>query len=101
MATFKETKVLNGEKLRNLCIKNNYYTKGNNIEYTAMFEKYCGGFYGQKKITFVKIEEVANNIFQHSNWSEYEKSYRDIEIIEKIIFELLNDCCISLVEIKE
>lgn len=90
----KETRKIDHLKVRSLCVKNNYYTCGTNEEYGKMFS-HCKG-----KMTIRKIENIAKDIFNHSDVETFKNRYgcSDEELIENIAFELINDCCYTTVE---
>ena len=70
------------ERVRQLCIERNLYTRGNNEEYAAMFAM-CKG--EAKKV----IPEVAKDILAHS----------DTEMTElDLVSALYNRCCLRWVE---
>ena len=71
----KEVRVLSAQDLRSLCIENNYYTRGDNEEYSNLFE-WVGK---QHNMTTTKIMQVAQDIFEHS--SAKVQSEQDIESI--------------------
>lgn len=55
------------EEIRALCIKYNWYTKGNNNEYSGMMTKYCC-----KKATPTKVLSMAQDIADHSEFNDVE-----------------------------
>lgn len=90
----RETRMIDKTKVRSLCVKNGYYTRGTNKEYVNMFSR-CEG-----KMTIRKIEYIAKDIFNHSDVETFKNRYGcgDEELIENIAFELINDCCYTVVE---
>jgi len=64
---FTETRVLSGYQLRKCCIAHDWYTRGDNKEYNALFEKLpfdeCGC---REHITAEKLYELASDIHAHS-----------------------------------
>ena len=53
-ATYKEERYMDRDDLRNLCIKNNWYTRGNSDEYENLLHT-CGG---NKKI--ITTDDILN-----------------------------------------
>ena len=51
-------------------------------------------------MTIIKIEYIAKDIFNHSDVEKFKSRYGciDEELIENIAFELINDCCYTVVE---
>lgn len=64
----KETRKLDMYDLRTLCIKHNWYTRGDNEEYGNLltFANDCDN------ITTEDIVKIATNIHEHSEIGEYE-----------------------------
>lgn len=72
-------RIWHAEDVRQFCMKNNYYTNGNNEEYTAMLN-----FVENNDPTPENIYEVARNILNHSSSLGYE-FYRDDSTSEDIL----------------
>lgn len=60
----KEFRLLTPFKLRNLCIKNNWYTRGTNDEYNHLLRELTHD--GREHMTTEDIEAVALDIMGHS-----------------------------------
>lgn len=75
---FTETRTLSMSDLRNLCIKNNWYTNGNNDEYNELLTSVKN-----KNITTNDIIDIANDIINHSDLNF------TIETLENVCFEIL------------
>lgn len=58
----KEIKRIDTDKLRGICIKNNWYTKGNNEEYSNMFSM-CD----VDNVTTELLYEIAKDIYEHTD----------------------------------
>lgn len=58
----KEFRQLSKSDLRSLCIRQNWYTLGNNEEYNKMF-----GMTEKANLTTEDIVEIATDIKEHSN----------------------------------
>lgn len=78
-ASCKERRVLYASDLRELCIKNRWYTKGTNEDYNNLFDSIR-----KKEITSDMIIDIAFDIFQHSNLQEESFYY--------VIFEVGRTC---------
>lgn len=74
-ASCKERRVLYASDLRELCIKNRWYTKGTNEDYNNLFDSIR-----KKEITSDMIIDIAFDIFQHSNLQEESFSYIMFEV---------------------
>lgn len=90
----KEVRKINVDKVRSMCIRNDYYTEGTNRAYMAMFEM-C------KTVnpTTDDFEKIATDIMEHSDtcdWSE-RTGLPELAMIECIMFELINDCTITTI----
>lgn len=59
--TYKETRILYKDDLRNLCIKHNWYTCGTCKEYSVLLDK-CE----KDNITTGDIVDMAEDILSHS-----------------------------------
>lgn len=81
---FKETRTMSASKLRALCIQRNWYTRGTNEEYSRLFDKLndCCGC--PEHLTTEKLVEIAEDIWDHSNITDY--------TIETVLFELARNC---------
>ena len=82
----KETRKLNKEDLRQLCIKRKWYTRGCNFEYGKLlaYAENC------ENVTTAVIVEIAEDIYYHSD-KEYWKDH-DGSPIENICFEVASVC---------
>ena len=60
--TIKEIKKINVDKLRSMCIKNNWYTRGTTSDYNNMFKMCQKG-----NITTNQIYKIAKDIYEHTN----------------------------------
>ena len=88
-----ETRKIMTSKVREMCIRNQYYTSGTNEEYDKMFQK-CQLDYS--------ILEIAKDIFEHTdiNLHMYQVGCSERELLESICFNLINDCTYTLVDIE-
>lgn len=76
----KETRKIDGIKVRSACIRYEWYTAGDCEEYDHMFDF----IRNLNTVTTDDLEMVAKDIKEHSD-TEYE--------ISDIMFVLANDCC--------
>lgn len=83
---FTEKRMILSANLRALCIKNNWYTCGNEDDYNELFGKII-----KDTITTTDIAEIAQDIKEHSI-TEYE--------ITSIMFEIAR-ICTTFFEAKE
>lgn len=79
-----ETRHLTTAKVRRLCIKNNWYTCGDNEEYAAMFAKLHDEEGNLVHMTADKLFEIAEDIYAHSEITDYS--------IEAVVCELARNC---------
>ena len=66
--TVKEIKRIDTNKLRQICINNNWYTKGSNADYLKMF-KMCD----KENITTNQLFKIAKDIYIHTDIDEAEE----------------------------
>lgn len=74
-ANCKERRVLYTSDLRELCIKNKWYTNGSNEDYNKLFDSIR-----KKEITSDMITDIAFDIFQHSDLQEEAFSFVMFEV---------------------
>lgn len=92
----KEIRKINSSKVRQMCIKDNYYTKGTNNEYENLLLNLCN----DKNMTLKKIEKIATDILQHSDWQSKSRSYgcEYDELLKSVMANLINECCYTFIE---
>lgn len=87
--TIKEVKKMDTSKVRNMCIRCNWYTAGNNADYENMFSM-CND-----NITPEKLYEIAKDIYEHTNVDKAKEGcssdYDDLDNISDMMI-YLNDC---------
>lgn len=91
----KVTYTMYSAKVRQLCIDENYYTRGDNKDYKHMLFTLCKGK------TLRAVEKVAEDIIKHSDVAELKIRYsgHDINDIKKIIMmDIINECAYVSVE---
>lgn len=86
----KEIKRMDSDKLRNMCINNNWYTAGTSADYNNMF-KMCE----KDNITINQLYKITKDIYRHTNVSHANtgcsSEYSDNEnILNMMIY--VNDC---------
>ena len=96
----KEFRRIDGGTVREMCIRNDYYTMGTSREYENLLMNLCGGMYQGVEATTEVIQKIAEDIFQHSDEEAYNRKYGG-GMFESIAFELLNECCTIHVEIEK
>lgn len=87
-----ETRRIETGKVRQMCIREDYYTQGTVDEYCKMFQK-C-------ELDF-PILEIAIDIFEHSDKEKLLHYNSEKEILENICYGLINDCTYTCVDIEE
>lgn len=95
----KEIKRIDTDKLRNICINNNWYTAGNTANYNNMF-RMCQ----KNNISTNQLFKIAKDIYEHSNVEKAKqgcsKDYSDKEnILNMMIY--INDCTYVYYEMSE
>lgn len=87
----KTTRMIYADDLRNTCIKEMWYTRGNNEEYSNLLGK-CNSFLSDEL-----LEEISLDIYNHSDWSDY-SGYSDEELQIHIAFVIVNQTARYFVE---
>lgn len=78
------------EDLRQYCINNGFYTRGDNRAYSKLFEMFRGiNHCTEMDQVYTIVENVAEDIINHSSLDSYFGT-RD-ETIEEMINDILND----------
>lgn len=63
-----ETRTMDAEDLRALCIKKEWYTYGNNEEYEKLFQRLNRADGERAEMTPAKLYEIAEDIRRNSDW---------------------------------
>lgn len=71
--------------IRQMCIRRNLYTRGNNGDYSRMLN-----FARNAEVTPENLFAIADDIARHSDLDAYGCGYR--ESVENFIYVLANDC---------
>ena len=82
----KEVRLLSPVALRNLCIRNNWYTCGSNTEYSHLLLDLT--YNGRAHMTTDEIEAVARDIIMHS--SNIDEDEQDVLSIMWSVNEVCN-----------
>ena len=90
----QETRIIDTDKVRVMCINNDYYTCGTYAEYHNLFCKCENNS---------NVLEIAEDILQHSNKERLmnQTGCSEKEVLENICFGLINHCSFTCVEIKD
>ena len=83
-ANYREIRKMLGYDLRALCIRNWWYTRGNNDEYASLLNKVDN----TENLTTGDIVEIAMDIINHSDNINID----DEEDFENVCYELLEIC---------
>lgn len=81
---YTEHRHLDPETLRALCIRNKWYTRGTNEEYSALFDRLYDEDGLLEHLTTEKLAEIAQDIMDHSRITDY--------TITTVMFELARAC---------
>lgn len=80
-----EKRTLSMYRLRNLCVRNNWYTRGTNEDYDRLLSSVHNDKYEAVEMTTEKLAELAEDIMRHSDMSA------DYDIC-CVMFELAEAC---------
>ena len=83
-----ETRTLSAYNLRNLCIRKNWYTCGDNEEYMALFGSLTENYHAVE-MTTEKLAEIATDIYEHSDESDCTDGCLEIP---QIMYDLAKAC---------
>lgn len=91
----REVRRIETIKVRNMCVKNDYYTRGTCEEYENMFNM-CR----VENATTDIIEGIAYDILVHSDIHDLKEKFGCLtcELVSNIMFELINDCTVTCTE---
>lgn len=85
----KEVRAIDCEKVRSMCIRLDLYDCGTNEDYSNLLFSLCSN---EHEMNTSQILKIAEDILIHSD-SEIE--------LTSIMFNLINDCCYTFVEVIE
>lgn len=66
-----ETRIMDASKLRALCIKNSWYTRGTCAAYNNLFDRLDDADGCPVNLTTEKLAEIAQDIMEHSEITDY------------------------------
>lgn len=89
MYAYSEIRKLNSDDLRTLCIKEQWYTRGNSDEYCELLSSVDK----MENVTTDNIVEVATDIYSHSDFEDDKADgYTIEEILLNIMFKVGRIC---------
>lgn len=93
----REVRKIDNMKVRGLCIKDSFYTRGTCEEYDNLLFNLCE----KEEVTLEDLETIAIDILDHSDWrkkkDEYGCSFDELRAI--VMTNLINECCMTFVEV--
>lgn len=94
MKKYREYRRIYGYKVRQLCIQDNLYTEGNNEEYSHLLNTLCKDDVDQ---TLDSLGVIAEDIIKHSDLENLLNRFGcdEEELLQSILWELINECCIT------
>ena len=95
----KTTRKTNAGKVRSICIKNNWYTRGTNEQYENLLVNIVG--WGDTVATDELLTKVAQDIMEHSDMRYDKYNCTEEEMLVAVVFELANYACTTYVEYYE
>lgn len=87
---YKEIRRTTFERLRNLCIKENWYTDGSNEEYSEMLSKAAK----ISNLTTDDIVEIATDIYSHTD----SLNITDKDEFCNVMFKIASEACYTIFE---
>lgn len=83
------------DNVRSLCIKQNYYTHGDVVEYENMFNMVRNA----DADNVDEMEAIARDIWDHSDKETIMGTYNETEeaCLIAIMYELYNSCCHTMI----
>lgn len=93
MATITETRYISADRVRQMCIEENYFTRGTNDDYTKLLN--TANSAGNVSVDLLYI--LAKNIYEHS---EYYSGVSECDAISQIMY-CLNKVCVTTYTIED
>lgn len=95
----KATRIIDATKVRNICIKYNFYTCGTSDEYDHLLIDLCG--HG-REVTDDGLESIARDIVAHSERKVFEDMTEDTRKASciKVVTSILNNECCEMVSME-
>lgn len=97
MARYREIRKIDKTKVRYMCIRENYYTRGNETDYSHLLGDLCNFC---RDLTMDDLEEIVADILNHSDVDgicDRDGCTKD-EIFGAVLWEIINECCTVLVK---
>lgn len=93
---WKTTRVIRHNKVRQMCIELNLYTKGDNASYKHMLYVLCV----RKNADIDHYEDIVKDILDHSDWQKVAEKYGEDYngLMEILMSKIINDCSYIIVE---
>lgn len=84
------------DQVREMCIRHDYYTNGNNADYTNMLN--CVEDAKADDLDFMVA--IAEDIYDHSDVNHFLALYgcSSDDFKDSILFNLYNECCTTIIE---
>ena len=97
MARYREFRKIESYKVRELCIREMYFTCGDTYAYNNLLINMC---HGDVEVTMDMLEKIAEEILAYSDVESICDRYgcSGEELFEHLLWELLHDCCRTLIE---
>lgn len=91
----KEIRCIENMKVRQMCIDEQFYTRGTNKEYENLLFNLCE----KTDLSLDDIEKIARDILDHSDLEDKEMEYGVgyDDLLLNLMGNLINDCCYSYV----
>lgn len=95
MSKYREERRIFSDKVRNMCIKEGFYTCGTCEEYSHLLCVLCK----DEEISLDDVETIAADILVHSVWEEKAAEYGVgyDELLRNVMSNLINECCYTFV----
>lgn len=87
MRSCTENSFFDVDRIRQMCIKRNLYTRGDCQHYSAMLD-----FARDADVTTENLVKIAQDIAEHSNLQAYSSNGSYCECVENFIYVLANEC---------
>lgn len=97
MARYREFRKIDSDMVRSMCIRESYYTRGDVDAYTHLLVGLCDF---KKEITMDDLEEITEDILEHSDVNSFCGRYgcSEEELFQSTLWKLINECCKTFVE---
>ena len=93
---WKTTRIIRHNRVRQMCINLDLYTKGDNSKYEHMLYVLCSRI----DADIEHYEKIAQDILDHSDWQKVAEKYGEDYngLMELLLSELINECSYIIVE---